>query len=422
LSNLSEQRANRSALLFAILIVLIDTIGLGIIIPVIPQLVMTLTGEGASAAARYGGLLAFGYAATQLLFASLVGALSDRFGRRPVLLASLGAFAIDYLLMGLAPSIGWLFLGRILAGMTGASTTTAGALIADVSPPAQRAQNYGLIGAAFGMGFIIGPVLGGVLGTLGLRVPFFAAAAMAAGNMLFGFFAVEESLKPEQRRSFRWSRANPLGALQSIAKYPVIGALLVPTALFQLAQQANPSIWAFYTLQKFHWSQAEVGYSVGFVGLMIAVSQGFLSRKLLPRLGAMRTIYVASALGVAGYLGFAFADRGWLLYVSVVPFALGGLVGPALSGIMAGQVPRGAQGELQGVVAAIMSATAILGPPLMTQVFAAFSEPVTGAALYFPGAPFVLAAAIVAAGGAATVRGSRARARPTAVPDAVTLG
>ncbi len=385
--------ATRSALTFIFITVLLDVTGLGIIIPVVPALIMELTGEGLSRASIYGGWLLFVYSLMQFLFAPVIGSLSDRFGRRPVLLGSLTGFGLDYILMGLAPTIGWLFAGRFLAGITGASTVTASAYIADVSPPDKRSQNFGLIGAAFGLGFIIGPVIGGLLGEYGPRIPFFAAAGLTLLNVLYGLFILPESLAPQDRRPFSWKRANPLGTLTRMRRYPVLVGLSGALILLYLSSHATQSTWTFYTMEKFDWSESQVGYSLGFVGLMVAIVQGGLTRAVIPRIGARRAVVIGLLLYVVGFLGFAFAARGWQMFAWVVPFSLGGLAGPALQGIMSNQVPNNAQGELQGAITSLVSLCAIAGPPLMTQLFGYFTS--ADAPVYFPGAPFFAGALLV---------------------------
>ena len=383
----------RSALIFIFITVLLDVTGLGIIIPVVPALIMELTGEGLSRASIYGGWLLFVYSLMQFLCAPVVGSLSDRFGRRPGLLASLTGFGLDYILMGLAPTIGWLFAGRFLAGITGASTVTASAYIADVSRPEQRSQNFGLIGAAFGLGFIIGPVIGGLLGEYGPRIPFFAAAGLTLLNVLYGLFILPESLPPAARRPFAWQRANPLGTLLQMRRYPVLVGLAGTLILLYLSSHATQSTWTFYTMEKFDWSESQVGYSLGFVGLMVAIVQGGLTRVLIPRIGSRRAVVTGLLLYAVGFLGFTFAARSWHMFAWVVPFSLGGLAGPALQGIMSNQVPNNAQGELQGAITSLVSLCAIAGPPLMTQLFGYFTS--ESAPVYFPGAPFFAGALLV---------------------------
>jgi DHA1 family tetracycline resistance protein-like MFS transporter len=387
-----QRPPNTKALAFIFTTLLIDVIGLGIILPVLPKLIQDIHGGSISEASRYGGLLTFAYAFTQFVFSPIIGALSDRFGRRPVLLASLIGFGLDYLLMGFAPTIGWLFFGRLIAGLTGASYTTAGAYIADVSTPEKRAQNFGMMGAAFGIGFIIGPVIGGLLGQFGPRVPFFAAAGLALLNATYGYFVLPESLKQEDRRPFDWRRANPIGSLRQLRKYPVIIQLVLAFVFIYIAGHANQSTWTFYTMEKFGWGEKWVGYSLGFVGLMIAIVQGGLIRIVNPRLGNKRSVYLGLTFYAIGFVLFAFATKGWMMFAFMVPSALGGFAGPALQSIMSGQVPSNEQGELQGALTSLISLTSIVGPLLMTNLFAYFSAP--GGDIYFPGAPFLAAAVL----------------------------
>lgn len=385
--------ASRHALAFVFITVLVDMIGFGIVIPVVPELIVELTGEGLGRAAVYGGWLLFVYAFMQFFCAPLIGNLSDRFGRRPVLLLSLTAFGLDYLLMGLAPTLLWLFVGRFLAGAVGGSYATANAFIADVSAPENRAKNFGLVGAAFGLGFIIGPVIGGLLGTYGARVPFFAAAALAGLNVLYGLVVLPETLPREQRRPFSLGRANPLGALREMRRYPVVFGLFGAVFLYQIAHDAHPSVWTYYTMLKFDWSVREVGYSLGFVGLMITLVQGGLIRLVIPRIGEARAVYAGYLLLSLGFLGFAFAPTGALALACVVPWALGEIATPALRGIMANQVPDNAQGELMGAITSVRSVTAILAPLLLTRLFGYFTS--DAAPVYFPGVAYCVAGVLV---------------------------
>jgi DHA1 family tetracycline resistance protein-like MFS transporter len=382
---------NRSAALgFIFITILIDVIGIGIIIPVMPKLIKELIGGDNSQASLYSGWLLFSYAIMQFLFSALLGNLSDRFGRRPVLLFALFGFGLDYLVQGFAPTIGWLFLGRILAGMTGASFTTATAYIADISTPEKRAQNFGMVGAAFGLGFIIGPALGGVLGTFGARIPFFAAAALAFMNALYGYFVLPESLTKENRRKFDWKRANPVSSLRNLKRYPVILGLVASFLLINLASQAVMCTWTFFTMEKFKWSEKIVGYSLAFVGLMVAIVQGGLIRVINPKLGPKRSVYTGLVFYGLGFLLFAFASSGWMMFAFLIPYCLGGIAGPALQGIMSGQVPANEQGELQGALTSLMSLSSIIGPLLMTNLFSYFTK--NNGPVYFPGAAFLMGA------------------------------
>jgi DHA1 family tetracycline resistance protein-like MFS transporter len=380
----------KAALGFIFLTVLIDVIGLGIIAPVIPDLIKQLTGKGLSRAAELNGLLTLAYALMQFVCAPLMGNLSDRYGRRPVLLFSLLGFGFDYLFQGFAPTLGWLFVGRTIAGMTGASFTTATAYIADVSEPGKRAQNFGLVGAAFGLGFIIGPVLGGHLSVYGTRVPFFAAAALSLLNCIYGYFVLPESLPVERRRKFEWTRANPVGSLKQFKKYPSLYGLFAAMTLIYLSAHAILSTWLYYNMKKFNWDAQWGGYSLGFIGIMIALVQGLLIRVIIPKLGQERSVYVGLSLYSIAFILFAFATQGWEMFLFMVPYALGGIAGPALQGIISSHVPANEQGELQGGLTSLMSCCAIIGPLIMTGLFAYFTG--KDAPFIFPGAPFIVGA------------------------------
>lgn len=382
--------AKRSpALGFIFVTLLIDVIGLGIIIPVMPKLISELTGDSISAASRDGGWLLFAYAFMQFICAPVIGGISDQFGRRPVLLASLFGFGVDYVFLAFAPTLAWLYVGRIIAGIMGASFTTGAAYIADISTTEKRAQNFGLLGAAFGLGFIIGPVLGGLLGQYGSRVPFMAAAGLSFVNWLYGYFILPESLQTENRRKFEWSRANPIGSLLNLKRYPVIYGLIISLGLVYIAVHAVQSNWAFYVIEKFGWSEAEIGYSLGAVGLLSAFIQGYLIRLILPKLGQKRGVYVGLVLYATGFLLYAFATQGWMMYVFMIPYILGSIAGPSIQGIISTQVAANEQGEIQGALTSLQSFTSIIGPPLMTNLFSVFTQPTTP--IYFPGAPMLMA-------------------------------
>jgi MFS transporter, DHA1 family, tetracycline resistance protein len=385
--------ARKSSVLFIFAVVLIDVIGFGLVIPVVPKLVMDLTGEGLSRAAIYGGWLGFAYAIMQFFCAPVLGNISDRVGRRPVLLFALAALGVDYIIMGLAPTITWLFVGRTLSGMAGASFIPAYAYLADITPPEKRAQNFGIVGAAFGLGFILGPAAGGFLGTLGPRVPFFCAAGLALCNVTWGFFTLPESLPKESRRAFDIKRANPVGALMHIRKYPLVPTVAAAIFFWQLAQQAFPSTWSYYTMFRFHWTPAGVGGSLAFVGMVMAISQGLLTRVVIPRFKERRTAAVGMLAGCCAYAGFAFATKGWEMYAWMTAFLAAALVYPSLNAIMSQQVPANAQGELQGAVAGLYSIASVIGPPLMTHLFGHFSSTTTG--IQLPGAAFLCSSLLV---------------------------
>ena len=367
---------------------LLDVIGLGIIIPVIPKLIKELINADISEAAKYGGWLAFAYAFTQFVFAPIVGGLSDKYGRRPIILISLFGFAIDYLFLSIAPTILWLFVGRIFAGITGASFTTASAYIADISSPENRAKNFGMIGAAFGLGFVIGPVIGGLLGQYGSRVPFIAAGVLYLLNFLYGFFILPESLKPENRREFDWKRANPIGAFRSLKRYPNLISLVVVLFLVYVASKAVEGNWSFFTIYKFGWDEKMVGISLGVVGILVSIVQGGLVRVINPKLGNNKSIYIGLSLYTLGMFLFAFASQSWMMFAILVPYCLGGIAGPAIQAMISSNVKPNEQGEISGTLTSIMSVAAIVGPPLMTSIFYFFTH--KEAPFQFAGAPFFL--------------------------------
>lgn len=380
----------KSAIGFIFITLLIDFTGFGIIIPVLPKLIEELTGGGISVAALYGGYLTMSYSVMQFISAPVLGGLSDKFGRRPILLASLFGLGIDYIFLAFAPTIGWLFVGRALAGVTGASFTTAMAYIADVSTPEKRAQNFGMIGAAFGIGFIVGPVIGGIFSQFGLRIPFIISAVLALVNWLYGYFILPESLAKENRRSFDWKRANPVGSLLRVVKYPKLIGLLAALFLLYLAAHAVQSTWTYYTMEKFHWNEAWVGYSLGFVGIVVGVVQGGLIRIIIPKIGQEKAVFYGLVLYMIGFVLFAFATQGWMMFAFMLPYGLAGIYGPAMQGIISNNVEANAQGEIQGFTASLMSVAAIFGPLMMNNLFAYFTNPKHS--VYFPGAPFLMAA------------------------------
>ncbi|HWW33310.1 MAG TPA: TCR/Tet family MFS transporter [Steroidobacteraceae bacterium] len=408
---MSSRPAGKAAFVFIFIAVLVDSIGFGIILPVLPRLIMELTGVTIDRAAGYGGWLAFVYALLQFFCAPVLGNLSDRFGRRPVLLFALFALGLDYLVMGFAPVVGWLFAGRAIAGIAGASFTPAYAYVADISPPEKRAQNFGLMGAGFGIGFILGPAIGGLLGGLGPRAPFFTAGIIALANGTLGLLALPESLPQASRRPFDWRRANPLGTLRQILKYPAVTWLLAALFLWQLGHQVLPSTWAFYTISKFRWTSAQVGYSLAFVGTVMAISQGALTRVLIPWLGGERRAASAGmTAAVIAYLGYALVPEGWMMYVVSLTTFVFALTYPSMNALASRQIPANAQGELQGAVASLYSLSSIIGPPLMTQVFGYFSR--EGGAVHFPGAAFLTAALLTMACGALFTKAMRLAPQP----------
>jgi MFS transporter, DHA1 family, tetracycline resistance protein len=382
--------SRQAAIKFIFVTLLIDVMGWGLIIPVMPELISQLKHVPANEASSYGAWLLFAYAITQFVFAPVIGNLSDKYGRRPVLLFSLLGFGVDYLFLALAPNYTLLFIGRIIAGITGASFTTATAYIADISTPETRAKNFGMIGAAFGLGFILGPAIGGLLAGLGVRAPFFAAAILCGLNCLYGYFILPESLSLENRRAFHWKRANPFGSLQLLKRYPVVGRLAVSFFLIYMAAQAVQGNWNFFTKYRFNWSEGTIGFSLAVVGLLVGSVQAGLIRIVNPKLGNEKSIYLGLFLYSLGLILFAFATQGWMMFVFLIPYCLGGIAGPSLQSVLAGHIPPNEQGELQGALTSLMSITTILGPLIMNNLFKYFTT--ERAPIHFPGVSFLLGA------------------------------
>lgn len=385
----------RRALAVILSAILIDSMGFGIIMPVMPRLLVSLTHRSLPDAAGISGWLLGVFAAMQFLFGPVMGGLGDRFGRRPVLVLSMLCFGLDYLVMGLSPTLGWLFVSRALAGIAGAIYVPATAYVADITPADRRAQNFGLVGAAFGLGFVIGPGIGGLLGHLGPRAPFFAAAALALANAVGGFLYLPESLPAERRRAFSIARANPFGTFASLGRHRGVFVLFAAWFPWMLAHQSYPSSWAFFTKIKFGWSESAIGASLSYVGLVLASAQAFITPRLVPALGERRAILIGLGSGLVGFVGNALVPQGWMIYPVMFAAGIQGLVFPSMNSTLSKTVAVDQQGELQGGVASLSSLSAIIGPPLMTHSLAAFTRP--GAALWFPGAPFMLAGALTAA-------------------------
>lgn len=391
------QAATRSRLTLACILVtiLLDMIGVGIIVPVMPELLEELTGSSVANAVVIGGYLVFAYALMQFIFSPVLGNLSDRFGRRPVLLCSLLGLTFDYLMMAIAPFVWYLFVGRIIAGVAGAAVATATAYMADITPPHKRTHRFGLIGAAFGLGFIIGPVIGGELGELGPRVPFFAAAGLAFANFLFGLFILPESLPRHARRKFDIRRANPFGAVIALRQYPVVLWLLAVLFSFSLAAQALPQVFSWFTTEVFHFTSSNIGRALGAFGIGFAICQAFLVGPLVKRIGEPPVAMLGLLAAIAAFIGVAFTDQVFYLYVFIMIGAISGLAPPAINGVLSRQVPDNAQGELQGAVNAANSLATIIGPLVATQIFSYFTSAPDSPG-YFPGAPWVAAAGCVA--------------------------
>lgn len=390
------QAATRSRLTLSCILVtiLLDMIGVGIIVPVLPELLEELTGGSVAEAAVIGGYLVFAYAFMQFVFSPVLGNLSDRFGRRPVLLASLLGLTFDYLMMSIAPFVWYLFIGRIIAGVAGAALATATAYMADITPPHKRTHRFGLIGAAFGLGFIIGPVIGGELGEFGPRVPFYAAAGLAFANFLFGLFVLPESLPKTSRRKFDIRRANPLGAVIGLRQYSSVLWLLAVLFFLQLATQALPTIFSYFTVEVFNFTSSTIGRTLGAFGIGFAISQAVLAGPLSKGMGEPAVGIMGLSAAAIAFLGIAFSADVYQLYLFIAAGCISGLAPPAINGVLSRQVPDNSQGELQGAVNAASSLATIIGPLAATQIFSYYTaDPATGH--YFPGAPFIACAAAV---------------------------
>ncbi len=384
----------RLPILFILITVMLDAMGIGLIIPVMPDLIREVQGGTLASAALWGGVLSTVFAVMQFLFGPIIGGLSDRFGRRPILLISLIVMSLDYLVMAVAGSIWLLLLGRIVGGITAATGPTASAYIADISKPEEKAANFGLIGAAFGAGFVLGPMIGGLLAEFGTRAPFYASAVLAAVNALFGYFVLKETVTDEIRRPFTWSRANPFGAFRSVARLPGIGRLLMIYLLYSIAFYVYPAVWSYFTQERFAWSPQMIGLSLGLFGIMMAVVQGGLIRLILRWLGERNTVIFGHVFDMAAFGAMAIVTSGTLALILTPLAALGAVITPALTAMMSRAVSDDAQGELQGVLASLHALSMILAPLVMTGVFAAFTR--EGAPIYLPGAPFLVSLVLMA--------------------------
>lgn len=382
--------------IFILITLVINAMGIGLMIPVMPNLILDVRGGTLSDAALWGGILSTGFAVMQFLFGPTIGNLSDRYGRRPVLLVSLFVMAVDYLVMAFAGSIWWLLVVRLVGGITAATQSTAAAFMADTTPPEKRGAQFGLVSAAFGVGFILGPVIGGLLGDLGTRAPFYAAAALAAGNFIFGLFILPETVTDEIRRPFNWRRANPLGALRNIAALPGLGRLLVVYFLYQLSFNVYPAIWAYFTQARFEWDTRMIGLSLAAFGVSMAVVQGGLIRLVLARLGELRTIVTGFVCGITSFLLMAFVSNGLLALAFTPLAALAAMSAPALQSMMSRQSAADAQGELQGILTSVNALALVVSPLLMTGVFAAATAP--SAPVFMPGAPFLMSLVLASVG------------------------
>ena len=383
----------KSALVFILITICLDSIGLGIIIPSFPTLISETAHVPLGKASQYFGWVMGAYALMQFVFSPLIGNLSDRFGRRPILLISVMGMSLDYLVMYFAPSLFWLVLGRAISGIFGASFTSASAYIADISSPEKRAQNFGMIGAAFGIGFVIGPAIGGLLSDFGSRTPFLVASFFSMANFIYGFFVLKESLPKENRRKFEFKRANPFGALQQIKRFEKLKFLFLVSFLTILTTMCVHSTWNFYSMEKFHWTTKEVGISLAVVGVCFGVVQGVLTGKIVGKLGQKNAAKLGLFLTVFVLLGMGLITQGWMMYAIILPYALTGIVDPAIRTIVSGQVQSNEQGELQGIFTSLMSLAEIIGPPLFMWFYYNFKTSIPNSNLGL-GTPFWIASVI----------------------------
>ena len=395
----------RAAVVFIFITVLLDILALGIIIPVLPPLIQGFLGGDTVQAARALGLFGTAWALMQFLFSPVQGALSDRFGRRPIVLASNFGLGLDYIVMALAPNLAWLFVGRLISGMTSASFSVAGAYIADVTPPEKRAAGFGMIGAAFGIGFVIGPALGGVLGSLEPRLPFWAAGCLSLANAMYGLFVLPESLPRERRVPVAWRRANPIGSLLLLRSHPHLLGLAIVHFLYQLAHYSLPAVFVLYAGYRYGWGESTVGLTLAGVGICAMIVQGLLVKPVVARFGERRSLLVGLLCGAAGFAIYGLAPTGPLFWIGVPVMALWGLSSPAAQGLMTRRVAPTEQGRLQGALSSIMGIAGLLGPGLFTLTFARFIGPALD--WHLPGAPYLLAALLLLAAAAVAWRTTR---------------
>lgn len=395
-----------AAMPFIIITVMLDMLGIGMIIPVLPKLVTTLYGGDISTGASLFGWFVASYALMQFIFSPVLGNLSDAYGRRPIILSSLLGAGLDYLMMAFAPTWKWLFIGRIISGITGANISAANAYIADISAPEDRAKNFGMIGACFGVGFILGPALGGLLGGYGLRVPFMAAAALNLLNALYGFFVLPESHVKENRRPFNWKRANPLASLQGLAHYPVVLGLTAVIALERIAHDSLPSTWVLYTTYRFNWTELDNGLSLALVGIMFAIVSAGLTGKMVKKLGERKAIILGLVMGSLSFLVYGLATKGWMMYAMIVLGSIGGIGGAAIQSLITKMVSASEQGAVQGIISSIQAVAAIIGPLMATNLFGYFTSP--AAPVHLPGAAFIASSILVAISAMLAIRSARA--------------
>jgi DHA1 family tetracycline resistance protein-like MFS transporter len=389
---MSEQRSTRLPFIFILITLTLDAMGIGLILPVMPDLIRDIEGGDISDAALWGGILATVFAVMQFVFGPIIGSLSDRYGRRPILLISLFVMAVDYVVMAIAGTMWLLLAARVVGGITAATQSTAMAFIADISPPDKKAQNFGLVGAAFGVGFVLGPMIGGLLAEFGHRAPFYAAAMLAFANLVFGYFVLPETVTDRIRRPFSLARANPFGAFKALSKLSGVARLLLLVFLYEFAFIVYPATWAYFTQERFRWEPAMVGFSLATFGISMAIVQGVLIRWIIPKFGIRRTILYGFCFNFMAFIVLFSLDSGIVVLLFTPVTALGAVVTPALQGLLSRKADDNQQGELQGVIASTKSVAMILSPLAMTQIFYLFTQPNWP---YLPGAAFGLSAALM---------------------------
>jgi DHA1 family tetracycline resistance protein-like MFS transporter len=384
-----QPQASRAAFVFILVTVLFDFLAFGIIAPVLPNLIIQFEGGNIARAAAITGYFGFAWALMQFIFSPILGAWSDRFGRRPVILMSCFGLGLDYIFMALAPSLKWLLVGRIISGITASNISSAFAYITDVTPPEKRAKQFGYLAASFGMGFIIGPAVGGFLGNINLRFPFWAAAVLSLSNAMYGLFVLPESLPPERRSKSAWHMANPLGSLTLLRSHPQLFGLASVMTLFYLAQQSLPAVFVLYTQYRYAWNGRDVGLALAVVGISTSIVSGLLVGPFVRRFGERRSVLSGLTFGTLGFLSFAFAPRGWMFLCAIPFLGLWGIAGPSVQSLMSRRVDPTSQGKLQGAINSVRAITGMIGPLLFTQVLAIAIAP--RAPVHFPGAPYFLA-------------------------------
>ena len=399
----------RAALAFIFVTVVLDVLALGIVIPVLPTLILGFLDGDMVRTAEIVGLFGTVWAAMQFVFSPLLGALSDRYGRRAIILTSNYGLSLDYVLMALAPTLAWLFVGRVISGITAASITTAGAYIADVTPPERRASGFGMLGAAFGLGFILGPALGGVLGDVDPRLPFWVAAGLSFANAMYGTFVLPESLPAEKRAPFSWRRANPVGALKLLRRHPELSGLAIVAFIQQLAHYVYPSVFVLYAFHRYGWSEKTVGLTLAAVGVFSAIVQGGLAGRIVAAIHERRTLLLGLAFGIVGFSLYGFAPTSLAFWLAMPVMALWGLASPASQSLMTQRLEPHEQGQLQGALTSLMAFSGLIGPGLFTQVFATAIDPAIGWQL--PGAPFFVSSTLLVVALVVAERATRGRSR-----------